>query len=227
MKNYINLRTNKNAGKNLIVLENPTDFPKKGEISNFNFNNINNSNNNDNKDNIRYVNLNKYLNINHVKTNSNININYIKDENKENGKDNNYDIKIENKNQIDINKSIENFENKLKNYYQYSPEIKPKKTSYIYNHNKNNIKTPSKVNNISDNILYKLSQIDIIDTNGNNPKNAIEFNFNKNNNGKNNGLMEFIKYLMIMFHSIKSIIKHPMILKGLKTKVKVFVKMII
>ena len=195
MKNYINLRTNKSEGKNFIVLENPTDFPKKEEISNFNFNNRNNSNNNDNKHNIRYVNLNKYLNKNHVKTNSNININNIKDENKENGKDNNYDIKIENKNQIDINKSIENFENKLKNYYQYSPEIKPKKTSFIYNHNKNNIKTPSKVNNISDNILYKLSQIDIIDTNGNNPKNAIEFNFNKNNNGKNNGLMEFIKYL--------------------------------
>ena len=197
MKNYINLRTNKSEGKNYIIIEKPkqTNFSNEEEQNNFD-NKINNNNNIiknitiNNQNNLRYANDN-YLNINHVNTNINININNIEDENNDNQKN----IKIEKKNQMDINKSIENFENKLKKFYQYSPDIKGKKASYIKNANKYINMTPSKGNNISDNFLFQLSHINANTPNANNVIHIIESNYNKNNNGKNNDVMEFANNL--------------------------------
>ena len=194
IKNGIGLRANKSTGKNFIIQRPNTPYiPERINLNNNNDNNKNNNNNNNYQNNIRYVNTNNNININQINIkhiNTNITTNNIKDENEETGNN----IKLSNQKQIDVTKSIENFENKLKNYYQYSPEIKAKRLIYNNNLNKNNLKTPSKGNNISENILFKLTPIDIIDSNN---INLAEGNYNKNSNGKNsnNNLMEFIKNL--------------------------------
>ena len=194
IKNGIDLRINKSTGKKFIIQRPKTPYiPERINIINKNGNNENDNNNNNYQNNIRYVNTNNNININQINikhVNSNKIENNIKDGIEEGGNN----IKIPNQKQIDVTKSIENFENKLKNYYQYSPETKDKRLLYNKNLNNNNLKTPSKGNNISENILFKLTPIDIIDSNN---INLEEGNYNKNSNGKNNNnnLMEFIKNL--------------------------------
>lgn len=184
-KNGISLSSNKNNDKKFIIFQKPKYESKPQNILNNKINVL--------KNNYDNFNIRNYLN----KNNSN-KILIIKKE-KENEKENITSNNSKEKKEIiekskNINESIENFEKKLKNYYQYSPKIKSKKTDYNnYNKNKNQIKNKEF---ISDDILLKLTPIDIIDTNNNKDiMNMVEKQYNKNTNGKNNNLMEFVKNL--------------------------------
>ena len=187
IKNGICLKSNKSTGKKFFIIPKTNSVMSPNNDINYKYsNNYRNSNDNIAMNNYynKYLNNNLDINNNH---NSNIGIN-----NKE--KNENINNNIKSKNQININESIEKFENKLKNYYQFSPEIEAKKIKYS-NYNKIHLKTPNKENLISEDILLKLTPIDIIDTNNNNFMNIDEGEYNKNNNGKNNNLMEFVKNL--------------------------------
>ena len=171
-KKGIHLKTNKSSGKKKFIMQKSNNIDIKPE------NKI--INNNENKyDSKTYFNLNdsSIYNINRINTNFNVNQrntnfvinnrsnmiynNFSKIEGNGMNINNNYENK--NKNQIDVNESIEKFENKLKNYYQYSPRIKTKQIK-LNNGNKNYLRTPNKENSLSDEIL-KL--IDIYDNNQN------------------------------------------------------------
>ena len=98
---------------------------------------------------------------------------------------NNYEN--QNKNQTNVNESIEKFENKLKKYYQYSPRIKTKQIK-LNNCNKNYLRTPNKENSLSDEILK------LIDSNDNNNQN-MNIAEEQHNKDKKRLLMEFAKNL--------------------------------
>ena len=190
IKNGICLRSNKSTGKKFFIIQKNNNENKalNNELNNnkYNFDYSNNKNiiNIDQNYNMNLIN--KNLKIKQINTN----INNKTEEKIEESKN----LKIENQKNIEfnVNDSIEKFENKLKNYYQYSPEIKHKKTAYI-NYNKNALQTPNKDNFISDDALLKLNPIDIIDNNKAFMK-IVEGEYGKNK-GKENNLMEFVKNL--------------------------------
>ena len=186
IKNGICLRSNKSAGKKFFVIQN---INKDIKTHNNEMNNNKYINYEKNTDNI--VNINKNLNNNYF--NNNIDIKHIKTNIINNNKikiDKNYE---KHKNiDINVNESIEKFENKLKKFYQYSPDIQSKKISYI-NNNKNDMQTPNKDNLINEDKLLKLDPIDIFDNN--NHKDFMDLMGEQyNNNGKAN-IMEFVKNL--------------------------------
>ena len=185
IRNGIIAKTNKSLSKKYFIIE-----KTKNE------NNENKTQNNENNDNeyladksnidMNYnIYNNNYINNNFIIKHRNTNIiNYNIGEKI----DYNYNNNNQNKLNPNVNDSIEKFENKLKNYYQYSPEIKSKKIVYT-NKDKNPLKTPNKENGL----LLKLTPIDIIDNNKDLVN--IEMDYNKNKIGKANNLMEFVKSL--------------------------------
>ena len=185
IRNGIIAKTNKSSSKKYFIMEKTN-----------NENNENKTQNNENNDNeylidknnfdLNYnINNNNYINNNFIIKHRNTNIiNYNIGEKI----DYNYNNNNQNKLNPNVNDSIEKFENKLKNYYQYSPEIKSKKIAYT-NNDKNPLKTPNKENGL----LLKLTPIDIIDNNKDLVN--IEMDYNKNKIGKANNLMEFVKNL--------------------------------
>ena len=198
IKNGICLRSNRSTGKKFFVIQKINNVMSPSNEVNYRFNN-NYRNTNDNIALNNYYN--KFLNHNFDLNNNNSynNYNNIEINNKEKIENENNNINIQkqekNNNQININESIEKFENNLKNYYQYSPDIAAKKMKYS-NFNKIHLKTPNKENLVSEDILLKLTPIDIIDSNNNKDfMNIVEGEYNKKNNGKNNNLMEFVKNL--------------------------------
>ena len=192
IKNGICLRSNKSTEKKFLIIQKYSYDNKtpNHELNNnkYNFDYSNNKNKININQNFNKNLINKRLNIKQIK--SNITYNNIEGKVEESHKN----LKNENQKNIDfnVNDAIEKFENKLKNYYQYSPEIKPKKTAYI-NYNKNSLQTPNRENFISDEALLKLTPIDIIDSNKA-FMNIAEGEYGKNK-GKENNLMEFVKNL--------------------------------
>ena len=180
-KNGICLSSNKSKGKRFIIVpKTKSEMKPKNLMNNKNNdyykNSQENTNMSNNINNINKKNTNNYLNVNKEKSNLVFN-NVIKDKNENRGTN----FIIEN-NKININESIEKFEQKLKNYYQYSPEIKSKKTEFI-NYNKN--KYPTQNNNY----FLKLTPIELIEPNSNNDI------MNIADNGKKTNLMEFVNNL--------------------------------
>ena len=183
IRNGIIAKTNKGSSKKYFIM---------GKTNNEN--NENKTQNNENNDNeylsdknnfyMNYnINNNNYINNNFIIKHRNTNIiNYNISEKID------YNNNNQNKLNPNVNESIEKFENKLKNYYQYSPEIKSKKIAYT-NNDKNPLKTPNKENGL----LLKLTPIDIIDNNKDLVN--IEMDYNKNIIYKANNLMEFVKNL--------------------------------
>ena len=195
IKNGIVLRTNKIIGKKFFIAhktnngnenENKT---QNNEISNNNY--------------TEYLNDKSNFDINNDINNNIINNNYDIKPRNTNIINNNFKEKIDdkfslfnndNQNKLDlhVNESIEKFENRLKNYYQFSPEVKSKRITYI-NNQKNPLQTPNK----EIDFLFKLTPIDIIDNNNNNKDliNIAGKEYNKNTHVKTNHLMEFVKNL--------------------------------
>jgi len=197
-KKGIYLKTNKSSGKKKFIIQKSNDIDIKPEDKII-------SNKNENKyENKTYFNLNdsSLYNINRINTNFNVkqrntnfvinnksNIiynNFTKIEGNELNINNNYEN--QSKNQINVNESIEKFENKLKNYYQYSPRIQTKQIKLNNCNNKNYLRTPNKENSLSDEILK------LIDSNDNNNQ-VMNIAVEEHNKDKKKLLMEFAKNL--------------------------------
>ena len=189
-KKGISLITNKSNGRKKFIIHKSNNLARKTENKIIN-------NNNNYENNVRNFVWKDNSNLNHINPNLNLNLinnNITNNNDKHESENNGSNMNIENQSQINVNESIEKFENKLKNYYQYSPEIQAKRAIYN-NFNRNNLKTPNKENSISDDILLKLTPTDIINTNNNNDlMNIVEVEYKKSN-GKVNNLMEFVNNL--------------------------------
>ena len=188
IKNGICLRSNKSAGKKFFVMHNNINNEAKTHNNEINSNNYINY-----EKNIDNINIKKNLSNNYINNNidiKHINTNIINDNKVKIDKNDNFEKK-QNLG-FNVNESIEKFENKLKNFYQYSPEIQSKKTAFI-NQNKIDLQTPNKENLNYEDKLFKLNPIDIFDNNNKDIMDLMEEQYN--NNGKVNNLMEFVKNL--------------------------------
>ena len=192
------IKTCKSATKRIFVPQKPKNILKQNENNNEIINNnVNISKNiNNNIFNIKYNEYNEYKNINTRLSNNVINHNNIVNlKNIENINNNNNEKKYNNK-QLEVHKSIEEFEKKLKKYY-LPPENIKKNVNTPINMQQPYINKQLKFDENSDknNAVKNINPMDII--NNKEIDKVIEKNLQQKNdkNQRMNDIMEFVKNL--------------------------------